>query len=105
VIKVCLGTAPRCLGGPFIAPRDLGAIGASFESSEPSLSSGAPDFPVVHQTLHNTTVKRSLIGHFPSHMGTGLFGAPSNFWLLADVADSHWLISHQTVWRSAWTIR
>jgi hypothetical protein len=32
--------APR---GSFYSPRDLGAIGASFGSSQPSLSVGAPD--------------------------------------------------------------
>jgi hypothetical protein len=30
VFKVSLYAAPWCLGGPFIAPRDLGAVGAPF---------------------------------------------------------------------------
>jgi hypothetical protein len=38
---------------PFIAPRDLGAVGASFGSSQPSLSASAPDCPVRHQTEHS----------------------------------------------------
>jgi hypothetical protein len=72
VLKVCLGTTPWCLGRPFIAPRDLGVVGASFRSSQPSLSVGALDCLVVHRTLHSTTVKRSLIGHFLFQTGTGL---------------------------------
>ena len=44
----CLGTAPWRLGYLFIAPRDLEAIGASFGSSRPSLSTGALDYPVMH---------------------------------------------------------
>jgi hypothetical protein len=74
VLKVCLGTVPRRLGGPFIAPRDLGTVGASFGSSQPSLSAGAPNCPVAHRTLHNLTVRRSLIGYFPSQTGTKLSG-------------------------------
>jgi hypothetical protein len=57
------------LGITFIAPRDLGLFGASFGSFQPSLSAGAPDCPVAHQTLHSTMVGESLIGHFPSQTG------------------------------------
>jgi hypothetical protein len=42
--------APRV---PFIAPRGLGAVGASFGSSQPSLSAGALDYPVRHRKVHN----------------------------------------------------
>jgi hypothetical protein len=38
VLKVCLCTAPWRLGGPFIAPRDIGAVGDPF---------GRPRFPSV----------------------------------------------------------
>jgi hypothetical protein len=41
------------LGVPFIAPRGLGAVGASFGSSQPSLFVGAPDCPVRHRTVHS----------------------------------------------------
>jgi hypothetical protein len=68
-------------GGPFIAPRDLGAVGASFGNSQPSLSAGAQDCPVAYQTLHSATVNRFLIGHFPFQVGTRLSGAPSDPWL------------------------
>jgi hypothetical protein len=95
VLKICLGTAPWRLGCPFIVPRDLGAVGASFGSSQPSLSTGAPDCPVAHWTTHSTTVKISLIGHFPFQTDTGLSGGgtrlsgdASDCWLLADVVDS-----------------
>jgi hypothetical protein len=43
----------RRLGVPFIAPKGLGAVGASFGSSQPSLVEGAPDCPVVHETVNN----------------------------------------------------
>jgi hypothetical protein len=74
VLNVCLGIAPWNLGGLFIAPRDLGSVGASFGSSQPSLSVCAPDCPVAHQTLYSATVKRFLIGHFLFQMGTRLSG-------------------------------
>jgi hypothetical protein len=64
VLQVCLAVAPRRIRGPFVAPRDLGAVQTSFESSRPSLSVGAPEGPVAHLTLHSTTVKRSPIGDF-----------------------------------------
>jgi hypothetical protein len=47
---VFLFEAPR---GPFIAPKGLGAIGASFGSSQPSLVAGAPDCPVAHRTVNS----------------------------------------------------
>jgi hypothetical protein len=82
-----LGYHSMVPGGPFIASRDLGVVGASFGSSQPSVSMGAPDCPMAHTTLHSTMVKRSLIGHFPyqtgtrlSSGGTGLSGAPSDRW-------------------------
>jgi hypothetical protein len=71
VLKVCLSTAPWNLEDPFIAPRDQGA---SFGSSQPSLSVDAPDCLVAHRTLHNAAIDRSLIGHFPFQAGTGLSG-------------------------------
>jgi hypothetical protein len=53
MLKVCLCSAPWCLGGPFIAPRDLGAIGASF--GRPRLPSvrGCIGLPSAHQTLNS----------------------------------------------------
>jgi hypothetical protein len=43
----------RRLGVPFIALNGLGAVGASFGSSQPSLVAGAPDCPVAHRTVNN----------------------------------------------------
>ena len=43
----------RRLGVPFIAPNGLGAVRASFGSSQPSLVAGAPDCPVAHQTVNS----------------------------------------------------
>jgi hypothetical protein len=42
--------APR---GPFYSPKDLGAVGASFGSSQPSLVAGAPDCPMAHRTVNS----------------------------------------------------
>jgi hypothetical protein len=59
-----LCTCLRRLGVPFIAPKGLGAVGASFGSSQPSLVAGAPDrllFTVlctgqvtIHCSMHRT---------------------------------------------------
>jgi hypothetical protein len=43
----------RRLGVPFIAPNGLGAVGASFGSSQPSLVAGAPDCLVAHRTVNS----------------------------------------------------
>jgi hypothetical protein len=43
-----------CLGVPFIAPRGLGVVGASFGSSQPSLFAGAPDCPVAHRIVNSS---------------------------------------------------
>jgi hypothetical protein len=43
----------RRLGVPFIAPNGLGAVRASFGSSQPSLVAGAPDCPVAHRTVNS----------------------------------------------------
>jgi hypothetical protein len=48
-----LCTCLRRLGVPFIAPKGLGAVGASFGSSQPSLVAGAPDCPVAHRTVNS----------------------------------------------------
>jgi hypothetical protein len=47
-----LCTCLRRLGVPFIAPEGLGAVGASFGSSQPSLVAGAPDYPMAHRTVN-----------------------------------------------------
>jgi hypothetical protein len=51
-----LCTCLRHLGVPFIAPKGLGAVGASFGSSQPSLVAGAPDCPVAHRTVNSTRI-------------------------------------------------
>jgi hypothetical protein len=47
---VYLFKVPR---GPFIAPKGIGAIGASFGSSQPSPVVGALDCPVAHRTVNS----------------------------------------------------
>jgi hypothetical protein len=64
VLKVCLGNISISLGGPFIALRELGAVGASFGSSQHSLFAGALECAVAYRTLHNATINRFPIGHF-----------------------------------------
>jgi hypothetical protein len=49
----CSCTLVRGARVPFIVPKDLGAVGASLGSSQPSLFVGAPDCPVRHRTVHN----------------------------------------------------
>jgi hypothetical protein len=53
------------LGRPFIAPRDLGAIGATF--GRPWLPSvhGCTGLFGAHWTLHSATTTNPLIGWFP----------------------------------------
>ena len=61
---------------PFIVLRGLGAVGASFGSSQPSLVMGAPDCPVAHQTVNSTR-----IGH----------GTESIDWLVP-FSVGHWTV-------------
>jgi hypothetical protein len=77
-----LFTCWRRLGVPFIVPRGLRAVGASFGSSLPSLSVGAPDFPVCHRTVHNNESD----WQFPSLKGLAV-GAPD---MLLFTTYVHW---------------
>jgi hypothetical protein len=99
------------LGVPFIAPRNLGAIGALF--GRPWLPSvcGCTGLSGAHQTVNSATVENPLIGYFLllgapdcSVGGTGPYGAPHDCWPRADVDTSCWLQEHGTVQRFAWTV-
>jgi hypothetical protein len=50
MIKECLGNSSMRLGVPFIAPRQLGAVGGILGDKSCLLSGGAPDSPVHHRT-------------------------------------------------------
>jgi hypothetical protein len=50
MLKVCLGNSSMRLGVPFIAPRQLAAVGGILEGQSCLLSGGAPDSPVCHRT-------------------------------------------------------
>jgi hypothetical protein len=76
------------LGGPFISPRDLGAVGAPF--GRPWLPSvwGCTRLFDAYRTLHSAMATNPLIGWFPvlgaldrSESGTGLLGEPCDRWL------------------------
>jgi hypothetical protein len=56
VLKECLVDSSMRLGGPFIASRDLGAVGAPF--GRPRLPSvcGCTRLSYAHRTLHSATV-------------------------------------------------
>jgi hypothetical protein len=47
MLSECLGVSSMRLGVPFIAPRQLGAVGGQ----TCLLSGGAPDSPVHHRTV------------------------------------------------------
>jgi hypothetical protein len=49
-LSECLGDSSMCLGVPFIAPRQLGAVGDNLGRLI-LLSGGAPDSPVRHRTV------------------------------------------------------
>jgi hypothetical protein len=50
MFKVCLVFSSMRLGVPFIAPRQLGAVGSNLGSNSCLLSGGAPDSSVNHRT-------------------------------------------------------
>jgi hypothetical protein len=51
IFRECLGNSFMRLGVPFIAPRQLGAVGGQPERPTCLLSCGAPDSPVHHRTV------------------------------------------------------
>jgi hypothetical protein len=96
------------LGVPFIAPRDLGAVGAPFGWPWLLIVHGCTGLSDAHRTMNSAMVVNSVIGCFPVMGapyrlvgGTGLSGAPVDRWPPADVAASHWLLAHRTVRRYA----
>jgi hypothetical protein len=88
VLKVCLCTTPWRLGGPFIAPRNLGAVGDPF--GRPRLPSvrGCTGLSGAHRAVHSAMATNHLIGYFLllgalkcPFGGTRLSGAPVDRWL------------------------
>jgi hypothetical protein len=84
---VSLGASSIRLGVPFIAPRQLGAVGGQQEGYPWLLSGGAPDSPVRHRTV---TVDGSVPISFlfwrrrplqiRGSWRTGQSGAPTDRW-------------------------
>jgi hypothetical protein len=93
------------LGVPFIAPTELGAIGAPF--GRPWLPSvrGCTGLFGAHRTVNSAWAENPLIGYFSILGGTGLSSAPVDRWPGADVATSRWLLAHRTVRRYAQPVR
>jgi hypothetical protein len=93
------------LGVPFIAPRDLGAVGASFGSPKPSLFACARDCPVCtgHRTVTITESTSSVAFFF--------CGAPNypvlldDRWSVARRQSSHWRHITGLSGVSAWTVQ
>jgi hypothetical protein len=86
------------LGVPFIALRDLGAIGAPFGRLWLPSVRGCIGLSDAHRTVNSATTKNPLIGYFmllgaPDCPvgGTRPSGAPFNCWPEPDVSTSRWL--------------
>jgi hypothetical protein len=74
MLKECLCSAPWCLGSPWIAPRDLGVVGALF--GRPWLPSvrGCTGLSGALQTLRSATATDHLMECFPLLGDTRLSG-------------------------------
>jgi hypothetical protein len=86
-----------CQGVPFIAPRDLGAVGAPF--GRPWLPSvrGCTGLSGAHRTMNDAMATKYLIGWFPVLGGTGLSSAPLHRCPLANMAARRWRLAHRTL--------
>jgi hypothetical protein len=92
ILSECLGDSSMRIGVPFIAPRQLGAVGGHLEGQTCLLSGGAPDSPVHHRTV--TVVVRCAISFLFSgasdRWSWGAVGAPDTVWCpLPTVGASH----------------
>jgi hypothetical protein len=86
------------LGVPFIAPRDLGAVGAPFGRLWLPSVCGCTELSGAHRTVSSATTENPLIGYFlllgaPDCpvCGNKPSDAPCDRWSKADVAISRWL--------------
>jgi hypothetical protein len=87
MFKVYLVYSCMRLGGPFIAPRDLGVVGAPFGRHRLPSVRECTGLSGAHLTLHSTTATNPLIDWFPilgapnrPVGGNGLSGDPSDCW-------------------------
>jgi hypothetical protein len=87
-----------CLGVPFIALRDLGAVGAPFGRIWLPSVHGCTGLSGAHWTVNNAPTENRVIGWFPvlgapdCPVGsTGPSDAPCDCGPSADVTASHWL--------------
>jgi hypothetical protein len=84
------GSAPWRIGAPFIAPRGLGAVGASFGSSQPSSVRECTGLSGAHQTTLVQQLPNSLIGCLPFWESIVLFDDPPSHWSLLTWLSSRW---------------
>jgi hypothetical protein len=91
-------------GVPFIAPRDLGNVGAPIGRLWLPSVHGCTRLSDAHRAVNSAREQNPLIGYFLLLGGTGLFGAPVDHWPPVDVAASHWLLAHRNVQRNARTV-
>jgi hypothetical protein len=96
------------LGVPFIAPRQLGVVGAPF--GRPLLPSvcGRSGLSGVHRIVNSTCTgrgKESPDWLVSASRGTGLSGAPCDRWPAPACPLAVAQLVHRTVRRLAWTVR
>jgi hypothetical protein len=98
MFKGCLVLCSMRLGVPFIAPRDLGVVGAPFGRFGLPSVCGCTGLSSAHQTLHSAMATNHLIVWFsvlgaPDRPmgGTGLSGAPCDHCPPVDVGTNRWL--------------
>jgi hypothetical protein len=77
-----------CLGVTFVAPRDLGAVGAPFQRPWLPSVCGCAGLSSAHRTVNCAMAMRSLIGWFPVLGGTRLSSAHVDRWSSTNVAAS-----------------
>jgi hypothetical protein len=98
MFKGCLVWCSIRIGVPFIALRDIGAVGALFGRLWLPSIRGCTRLSGAHRTVNNAHAENHVIGWFPilwalDHPvgGTRLCSAPGDHWPLADVTASRWL--------------
>jgi hypothetical protein len=96
------------IGVPFIAPRELGAVGAPFGRPLLSYVRWCNELSGEHRIVNSARAghdRESPDWLISYSGGTRLSGVPLDWWTRANMSTSCWLLAHRTVWRLAWTVR